>query len=109
MSFVAISVEGPREFSRFRQAIIYVEDASAARPLGDCAGLRRAVSWNKKGSLVMPFTNRRAFSACEWPDRARPEELTYPVFQALRHASWSLNDVITSGLPDDPLIIAEAV
>ena len=49
----------PREFSRFRQAIIYVEDASAARPLGDCAGLRRAVSWNKKGSLVMPDTNRR--------------------------------------------------
>jgi hypothetical protein len=25
----------------------------------------------------MPFTNRGAFSACEWPDRARPEELTY--------------------------------
>jgi hypothetical protein len=25
----------------------------------------------------MPFTNRGAFSACEWPDRARPEELIY--------------------------------
>ncbi len=46
----------------------------------------------------MPFTNRGAFSACEWPDRGRPEELTIIPSRELQNPMSTTS--VSRSLPD---------